>query len=133
MPQFPFHSPPAAGQVISVAPGVLWARIPLPYRLDHVNVYLVQDGESWTLIDTGINTDEAKAAWQALLGGTAIACLHFARRRHPSSSGPHRACRMALRQVWRRNADEPDCLHDQQGHLPSPARDGASPLFRFLC
>ena len=69
MPQFPFHSPPAAGQVISVAPGVLWARIPLPYRLDHVNVYLVQDGEAWTLIDTGINTDEAKAAWQALLGG----------------------------------------------------------------
>lgn len=67
--QFPFQNPPEAGTVISVAPGVLWARIPLPYRLDHVNVYLVEDGDSWTLIDTGINTDAAKAAWQTLLQG----------------------------------------------------------------
>ncbi|MGO4843825.1 MBL fold metallo-hydrolase, partial [Rhizobiaceae sp. 2RAB30] len=32
-------------------------------------IYLVQDGDSWTLIDTGINTDEAKAAWLTLLEG----------------------------------------------------------------
>lgn len=64
--RFPFEKPPVLGEVVEVAPGILWARIPLPYRLDHVNVYLIEDGESWTVVDTGINTDEAKGAWQML-------------------------------------------------------------------
>lgn len=67
--RFPFETPPAPGEVIEVRGGILWARLPLPYRLDHVNVYFVRDGERWAIVDTGINTPEARAAWEALLAG----------------------------------------------------------------
>jgi glyoxylase-like metal-dependent hydrolase (beta-lactamase superfamily II) len=66
---FPFPDPPESGQTIEVAPGVLWARIPLPFRLDHVNVYVIDDGEGWAVVDTGIDNKSARAAWNALLDG----------------------------------------------------------------
>ena len=42
--------------MIEVAEGILWARLPLPMKLDHVNVYALDDGEGWTLVDTGFDT-----------------------------------------------------------------------------
>jgi len=66
---FPFSAPPEPGQTFEVAPGVLWARIPLPFRLDHVNVYFLDDGDGWAVVDTGIDSPSARAAWQALLAG----------------------------------------------------------------
>lgn len=59
---------PAAGRASEVAPGVLWARIPLPFKLDHVNVWLLEDKGGWTLIDTGIADAVARDCWDALLG-----------------------------------------------------------------
>ena len=41
---FPFPVPPEPKQLLEVAPGLLWARLALPFRLDHVNVYLIEDG-----------------------------------------------------------------------------------------
>lgn len=66
---FPFSAPPTYGQVTEVKEGILWARIPLPYRLDHVNVYLIRDSDGWAVVDTGIRTDEAIAAWGQLFTG----------------------------------------------------------------
>ncbi|MGU3493214.1 MBL fold metallo-hydrolase [Xanthobacteraceae bacterium A53D] len=66
---FPFEMPPAPGEVIEIREGILWARIPLPYRLDHVNIYFLKDGDGWAVIDTGISTREAMAAWEQLLAG----------------------------------------------------------------
>jgi glyoxylase-like metal-dependent hydrolase (beta-lactamase superfamily II) len=66
---FPFAEPPATGEVIEVAPGVLWTRLPLPYRLDHVNIYLIDDGDGWAVLDTGIGDDRSREAWQSLLSG----------------------------------------------------------------
>ena len=37
--RYPWEGPPAEGEAIEVAPGVLWFRLPLPMKLDHVNVY----------------------------------------------------------------------------------------------
>ena len=42
---YPFPTPPAPGEVIEVAPGILWVRMPLPFRLNHVNIYLIEDGD----------------------------------------------------------------------------------------
>ncbi len=67
--RYPFEEPPAAGEVITVAPGILWARLPLPMQLDHVNVYALDDGDGWTVIDTGFNTSKARALWQGLMAG----------------------------------------------------------------
>ncbi|SES68535.1 MBL fold metallo-hydrolase [Oceanicella actignis] len=65
----PFETPPAPGEVIEVAPGVLWARMPLPMRLDHVNVYALDDGDGWTVVDAGFRGAVAREAWSALLDG----------------------------------------------------------------
>jgi glyoxylase-like metal-dependent hydrolase (beta-lactamase superfamily II) len=55
---------PLAGEGHAVAPGVTWLRLPLPYALDHVNVWLLADGEGWTLVDTGHGDDPTRAAWE---------------------------------------------------------------------
>ncbi len=65
----PFAAPPEAGQVTEIAQGVLWARLPLPMALDHVNVYILDDGDAWTVFDTGLDTARARDLWQALLSG----------------------------------------------------------------
>ncbi|MHA1529252.1 MAG: MBL fold metallo-hydrolase [Alphaproteobacteria bacterium] len=65
----PWEQAPEPGAVIEVAPGIMWARLPLPMRLDHVNVYILDDGDHWTLIDTGLDWTKSRAAWQALLAG----------------------------------------------------------------
>lgn len=63
---FPFQ-PPAPGQFIEIAPGVRWIRMPMPYRLDHVNVWALDDGAGWALVDTGLHTRETINQWENLL------------------------------------------------------------------
>lgn len=65
----PWEAPPEAGTVTEVASGILWARLPLPMKLDHVNVYLLDDGDRWTLIDTGLDWKKGREAWETLLAG----------------------------------------------------------------
>ncbi|NEX46073.1 MBL fold metallo-hydrolase [Pseudotabrizicola algicola] len=65
----PFPEPPAEGCATEVAPGILWMRLPLPMTLDHVNVYALDDGTGWTLIDTGMDTRRSRAIWGRLLAG----------------------------------------------------------------
>src|SRR5215813_7086435 len=86
----PIPEPPAAGEVIEAAPGILWARIPLPFRLDHINVYLIDDGAGWALLDTGIDNDVTRAVWHTLAAGplagrplTRLIVTHF----HPDHVG----------------------------------------------
>ncbi len=67
--RYPFPQPPQEGEAITVAPGVLWMRLPLPMALDHVNVYALDDGDSWTVIDTGFASKRGRAIWQRLLEG----------------------------------------------------------------
>lgn len=63
------ETPPVPGEWIEVAAGVFWSRVALPFRLNHVNVYLIDDGASWNVIDTGIANDHAQETWSRLLGG----------------------------------------------------------------
>ena len=67
--RYPWESPPEEGAAIEVAPGVLWMRLPLPMALDHVNVYALDEGDSWTVIDTGFSSRRGRAIWQKLLDG----------------------------------------------------------------
>ena len=87
---FPHAEPPQPGQVIEIAPGVQWFRLPLPYRLDHVNIYLIENGEGWTVLDTGLGTDACRNAWETLLNGalrgqrlTSMMVTHY----HPDHVG----------------------------------------------
>lgn len=67
--QYPWETPPAPGEAIEVAEGILWMRLPLPMKLDHVNVYALDDGDGWTVIDTGFDTGRTRSEWQMLLDG----------------------------------------------------------------
>lgn len=61
---------PEIGQLKEVSPGVFWMRLPLPFALDHINVWLLKDefdGQlGWTLIDTGVARPEQKGIWQSV-------------------------------------------------------------------
>jgi glyoxylase-like metal-dependent hydrolase (beta-lactamase superfamily II) len=87
---FPHPAPPAPGRPTEVAPGILWLRLALPFRLDHVNVYLIEDGAGWALLDTGLDDATTRAAWEALLAGplaarplTRVLVTHY----HPDHMG----------------------------------------------
>ncbi|HBK05190.1 MAG TPA: MBL fold metallo-hydrolase [Acetobacteraceae bacterium] len=69
---FPFAAPPAPGTVTEVAPGICWLRLPLPYRLDHVNVFLIENSDGWTVFDTGLGTEACRDAWRAALAGPLV-------------------------------------------------------------
>ena len=65
----PWETPPEHGTAIEVAEGVLWIRLPLPMALDHVNIYALDDGGSWTLIDTGLKSNLSIEIWENVLKG----------------------------------------------------------------
>lgn len=67
--QMPWPTPPAEGEATEIAPGLLWLRLPLPMALDHVNIYALDEGESWTVVDTGIHSKRAVALWEKILAG----------------------------------------------------------------
>jgi len=66
---FPFETPPSEGTATEVATGILWIRLPLPMKLDHVNCYALDEGDHWTVVDTGMASRRSKAIWQAVLDG----------------------------------------------------------------
>jgi hypothetical protein len=66
---YPAGPAPLAGQAIEVAPGVHWLRMSLPLALNHINLWALEDGAGWTLVDTGMHTEETATAWQSVLSG----------------------------------------------------------------
>ncbi len=66
---YPFLRPPAEGEALEVSEGVLWLRLPLPMRLDHVNVYALADDDGWTVVDTGLSSARTTAIWERVLAG----------------------------------------------------------------
>src|SRR3990172_5110283 len=55
-----------------VADGVVLVHLPLPMKPTIVNVYLVRAGDEWTLIDTGMNTDDNMRAFRGALAEVGI-------------------------------------------------------------
>ncbi|MBX2809294.1 MAG: MBL fold metallo-hydrolase [Cellvibrionaceae bacterium] len=46
--------------------GIYQLKMPLPFRLDHINLYLIDNDHSWVLIDTGLNHADVKRYWKNL-------------------------------------------------------------------
>lgn len=67
--RYPVETPPRPDEAIELAPGLIWVRLTLPFRLNHVNIYLLSDGDGWTMVDTGIGNDATIAAWTTLFDG----------------------------------------------------------------
>lgn len=75
---YPFgDTTPDVGSTLQVAPGVFWVRMPLPFSLQWINLWLIDDGDKgWTIVDTGMPLDDTKAAWRKIfdeqLGGRPV-------------------------------------------------------------
>ena len=87
---YPFAEPPDAGSVCEVAPGVFWLRMPLPFALNHINLWLLRDTKGWTAVDCGIGLDDTRAHWEKIFasfvgrsGLTRVLVTHF----HPDHFG----------------------------------------------
>lgn len=65
---------PALGASLEVAPGMKWLRMPLPFALDHINLWLLRDEldlgsglmQGWTVVDCGICNDTLKGHWETI-------------------------------------------------------------------
>jgi len=62
--------PPAPGHAREIAPGVLWLRMPLPFALNHVNLWLIEERDGYTLVDCGYGDATTRAHWQQLFATT---------------------------------------------------------------
>ncbi len=62
-----FDSAPETGEAQDIAPGIRWLRLPLPFLLNHINVWLLRDGDGWALVDTGIFTNTTREVWDYVL------------------------------------------------------------------
>lgn len=55
------------GEVRELQPGIWWIRLPLPFGVDHINVWLLKDGDGWCLVDTGLSSRTGRELWNQLL------------------------------------------------------------------
>ena len=81
---------PEPGQAEKIADGVYWARFAMPMSLDHINIWLLEDGDGWTVVDTCLNLANARKTWEELFAGmmggkpvTRVICTHL----HPDHVG----------------------------------------------
>jgi glyoxylase-like metal-dependent hydrolase (beta-lactamase superfamily II) len=90
--QYPFgrEIDPPPGEPQAIADGVYWVRFPMPMSLDHINLWLLEDGPGWTIVDTCLALPRAKALWEQLFEGfmagrpvTRVICTHM----HPDHVG----------------------------------------------
>src|SRR5581483_8903478 len=81
---------PEPGEALTIAPGVMWMRMPLDPPLAFINVWAIEDGDGWAVFDTGMQTRETSQAWRqglaGQLGGRPITRV-FVTHQHPDHSG----------------------------------------------
>jgi len=101
---YPLGEPPEAGVTREIGPGVYWIRMPLPFALKWINLWLIEDGEGWTIVDTGVAMEQSREYWRKIfeekLGGkpvTRVICTHM----HPDHMGlAGWICRKFGAQLW---------------------------------
>lgn len=83
---YPFPEVPAPGTTLEVAPGIHWLSMPLPFQLDHINLWLIEDEDGWTVVDTGIGNEQTRGLWEKILANRKVKRVlvtHY----HPDHAG----------------------------------------------
>lgn len=87
---YPFQDLPEFGRPHEVAPGIRWLRMPMPGSLAHINLWLLEDRDGWTVVDTGLANVQVHELWEQVfeqeLEGrpvTQVLCTHM----HPDHIG----------------------------------------------
>jgi glyoxylase-like metal-dependent hydrolase (beta-lactamase superfamily II) len=66
---YEFDTKPDIGETFEIAAGVHWLRMPLPFSLQHINLWLLADDDGWIIVDTGLGFDDSKAIWERTFEG----------------------------------------------------------------
>ena len=81
---------PGNGETLTVAEGITWLRMPLPFQLNHINLWLLRDGSGWVVVDTGLGTSTTRDTWRKVFAdgmrndpATHILVTHL----HPDHAG----------------------------------------------
>lgn len=101
---YPLGDPPEAGIAREIAPGVHWIRMPLPFALKWINLWLIEDGDGWTIVDTGVALEETREHWRSIFDATLngkpvkrVICTHM----HPDHMGlAGWICRKFNAELW---------------------------------
>lgn len=87
---YPHADGPATGTTREIAPGVRWVRMPVPFPPEHINLWMIEDGDGWAIVDCGLGLEETRAAWEQIFAQeidgrcvTRIFVTHF----HPDHLG----------------------------------------------
>jgi glyoxylase-like metal-dependent hydrolase (beta-lactamase superfamily II) len=136
-PDYPFPNPPAPGTTAEVAPGLRWLRMALPFELDHINLWLLEDGTkeepAWLVVDTGLGNEPTRALWEQVFAGTIagrpvkrILVTHY----HPDHAGNASwLCERTGAELWMTRGEYLTvhaARHGAAGYSPEAQRD----LFR---
>ena len=62
--RYEFSDKPESGSTQQVADGIHWLRMPLPFAINHINLWLLEDDDGWAVVDTGIHSDVSKNVWK---------------------------------------------------------------------
>lgn len=87
---YAFDQRPAEGETLPIAEDILWLRMPLPFSLNHINLWLIRDAGGWVIVDTGVDTRRSRKVWRQVfndpMGGdpaTHVVATHL----HPDHVG----------------------------------------------
>ena len=61
--EYPFNARPVPGSATLIAPGVRWLCMPLPFSLNHINLWLLGEGLQCVLVDTGLGDAVTRGIW----------------------------------------------------------------------
>lgn len=86
--RYPVASRPAPGVLLPVAPGIRWLSMPLPFSLNHINLWLLGEGDDMVVVDTGLGDAPTREIWEGIFAATGerpaqIVLTHY----HPDHAG----------------------------------------------
>ena len=88
--EYEFDARPDNGKTLNVADGVEWLRMPLPFSLNHINLWLLRDDDRWAIVDTGVGTSKTRDLWRKVFAdamGDDPASHVIATHMHPDHVG----------------------------------------------
>jgi glyoxylase-like metal-dependent hydrolase (beta-lactamase superfamily II) len=85
--EYPFPDVPPPGSTVEVAPGVRWLSMPLPFQLDHINLWLVEDDGGTAVVDTGIGDARTREIWERIFVGVKDVKRVILTHYHPDHAG----------------------------------------------
>ncbi len=150
--QYEFDDKPGIGNTFEIAGGVHWLRMPLPFALEHINLWLFADGDGWIVVDSGLGDDKSKAIWEStfssVMGGAPInhvvvthmhpdhvGCAGWLAERFDvdlwMTRGEYTMCRLLVADTGRQAPDAGVSFYEAAGYAPD-ALDNYRRIFGFF-